>query len=231
MPYFRWMKWLKKKENRYMRFVLAGVSLAVIGLLALLILSLITPRYFLTLDNGLSLLTPKGFAVHQIYDFKGGDEAAVSDTDASGILTLPRSDSREISFQYPEVLRMGNPVSLGEEITQSVDFTISKPAAHGLIQIWNLQGSFEEFLKSAQTYSQTDYLSFKTSTNKVGVLSFTVWDYQFESRGKTIHGLEAFFDDTPYLYRISLFFDKAQDEASVRKLFEEMVQSVQVQDP
>jgi hypothetical protein len=180
--------------------------------------------------GGFSVLTPDGFILGQHYDFDSQGEAVKTSRTYKSIneLELPLPDSRRIIFKYPDIISLGRPSYLSSEISQSVDFKISKPEASGLIQIWHLTTSLEDFLESSKSFSTVDYLSFESKNGKKGNLSYTLWDYTFKSGGKTIRGLEAFFDDRPYMYRISVFLDDAEYNESFQALFNEMVQSVTV---
>jgi hypothetical protein len=222
------MIWLRRKENRYVRYFLAGLSLLAAAFIVMMVFTAISPRYFLTLAGRFSVLTPTGFKVDTMYDFQT-ENALQADALNGGALILPLPDSREITFRYPEAASLGDPLSLGEEITKSVSFTLSRQEAHGLIQIWVLKESLGDFLRKSKEQSQTQYLAFEETSHKQDSLQYTLWDYTFESRGKTIHGLEAFFDDPPYMYRISLFIDAKDYDAHTKDIFDEMVKSVKVE--
>jgi hypothetical protein len=141
---------------------------------------------------------------------------------------LPRPDNRTIIFKYPQVITLGRPAYLGSDIAQSVDFTVKNPPATGLIQIWVLNTSVDEFLDTSKNYSNLEYLTFEAKKEKKDALNYTLWDYTFNSKGSIVHGLEAFFDDPPYMYRISIFaMDKDYNE-NLKKLFNDMVKSVTV---
>jgi hypothetical protein len=191
----------------------------------------IAPRYFLTLDNRLSLLTPQGFALGQLYDFTRpvslGNSAEARAASRDQEMTLPRPDKKSIVFKYPEVVTLGRPTYLSSEITQSVDFTIAQPPANGLIQIWVLNTSMDEFLETSKSCSTFEYLSF-SSQKKENALSTTLWDYTFKSGERTVRGLEAFMDDKPYMYRISVFLNDKDYNEAVQTLFDNMVKSVKV---
>lgn len=221
------MIWLRRRENRYVRYGLAGLSILAVAVMVMLFASVISPRYYLAPSGRFSVLTPPGFKVDTLYDFKT-DNTLQADALNGGALILSLPDKREITFRYPEAATLSDPLSLGEEITKSISFTLSGPEAHGLIQIWVLREDFKEFLKRSREQSQTQYLDFTETSHKQDSLDYTLWDYTFESRGRTIHGLEAFFDDSPYLYRISLFFDAKDYDARAKGIFDEMVRSVRV---
>jgi len=222
------MIWRRRKENRFAKYFLAGCSLLAAAVIVMMVIAAIAPRYFLILAGRFSVLTPSGFKVDTMYDFEA-ENTLQADALNGGALILPLPDNREITFRYPEAATLGDPLSLGEEITKSVNFTLSRPEGHGLIQIWVLKESFGDFLRKAREQSQTQYLVFEETSHKQDTMQYTLWDYTFESRGRTIHGLEAFFDDSPYLYRISLFFDAKDYDAHAKGIFDEMVRSVRVE--
>lgn len=212
---------------------LAGALLAAVLITAALFFYAysIEPHYFLTFGNRLSILTPSGFSMGQHYDFSDLSYEAAAKTQGSGStgeLVLPRPDNRMIVFKYPEVVKLGRPSYLGSDITQSVDFTVTDPKANGLIQIWVLSTTLEEFLETSKNYSAIDYLSFESKKEKRGSLSYTLWDYTFKSGDKNIRALEAFYDDKPYMYRISIFIDNAEYSEKFQSLFDGIVGSVTV---
>lgn len=182
------------------------------------------PRYYFTLGGRLTLLTPSGFRLGQLYDFDSIDAASELKE-----LVLPLPDSRKIIFKYPQVVAFGNPFSFGGEISQSVDFTVTEPSSHGLIQIWHLSTSFEEFLKLSRDSSSIEYLSFESKEEKVDHMPCIIWEYTFVSGGNTIKAIEAFLDDSPYMYRISIFADENKFNDDLRKIFDDMLDSVSVQ--
>lgn len=224
--------WMKNKFSR--RFRLGFAILLIFILLGLLFFYLpsILPRYHFTLADRFTFLTPRSFSLGQLYDFTGSlqkDETLM--TYASGQsneLVLPRPDKKTIVFKYPEVVTLGRPTFLGNDITQSVDFTVKNPPATGLIQIWVLSSTLEEFLETSKSYSSIEYSTFTSRNEKKDALSYTLWDYTFQSGERTIRGLEAFFDDKPYMYRLSVFLDNQNYSEAFQVLFDSMVQSVSV---
>ncbi|MCX7773307.1 MAG: hypothetical protein N2376_09380, partial [Clostridia bacterium] len=123
---------------------------------------------------------------------------------------------------------LGRPTYLGNEITQSVDFSIKTPPAIGLIQVWQLETRLDEFLENSKNYSSLNFKTFDTKKGRKGLLNYTIWDYTFTTSDAEIHSLEAFFDDKPYMYRISLYVKSKDYGPEVRKIFDEMVNSVSV---
>lgn len=213
--------------NRRFRITVAFLFSFFIVLVLLFIISSALPHYFLTLGR-LTLLTPPGFKLGQLYDFNNFVSSANAGKAPDRELVLPRPDNRAIIFKYPQVVSLGRPTFLGNEITQSVDFTVRTPPATGLIQIWVLTVSFDDFLTASKNYSTIEFLSFESKKGKNDGLNYVVWNYTFKNEDKTIRALEAFFDDPPYLYRISVFVDDKEYNADFQKLFEGMIKSVTV---
>lgn len=224
--------WLRRKLSRRTKLALALITALLMLSIFFFLLPSVAPRYLLTLDNRLTLLTPRGFALGQLYDFSKPVYSSQSDdtqeTSLDQELVLPRPDKKNIVFKYPEVVSLGRPTYLSNEITQSVDFTIKEPPANGLIQIWVLNTSLEEFLETSKNYSSIEYLTFSSRQEKENALSATLWNYTFKSGDRTVRGLEAFFDDKPYMYRLSVFLDDKNYNEAIQTLFSNMVKSVKV---
>ena len=221
--------WLKKKKTRRIRLIMACLLVLVMTFLLLFIGSGLFPRYILTLENRLSLMTPAGFKMNNMFIFQSTQNGnTIIPTHTDQVIVLQRPDQKEILFIYPNVVRLGEPLYLSDEITQSVDFTLEKPPANGLIQIWTLTGSADDFLNVSLEYTQTEYLTFKSTQLEINQLRCIQWDYTFSSNGKIIHGLEAFFDDKPYLYRVSIFFDENDYDEQAKIIFDNLIQSVHV---
>jgi hypothetical protein len=224
--------WLKKRFNRRFRLTSAFVAIFLIGGALLFYLPSVVPRYLFTLGERFSVLTPKSFNLGQLYDFntlsEEDDTMKTQVSETSKELALPRPDNHMIVFKYPEVVSLGRPTYLGSEISQSVDFTVKKPPAIGLIQIWVLNTSLEDFLEASKSNSTIEYIHFNSKQEKKDALSYILWDYTFTKDNATIHGLEAFFDDKPYMYRISVYVESKNYDESFQSLFDGMVRSVTV---
>lgn len=223
--------WFRKNFSRRRRFLFALLFALTITVLLLFCLPSVVPGYMLTLGGKYTVKTPRSFELGQMYDFSGTiRDAGAIETQGGQYkeLVLPLPDNREITFQYPEVITLGRPTYLSNEISQSVDFMVREPPATGLIQIWALNMPLDDFLEASRNHSTVEYIHFATQKEKKGHLNYTVWDYTFYSRGSTIHGLEAFFDDEPYMYRISVYVDNTKYNESFRNLFDELVRSVTI---
>lgn len=226
------MLWFKRRVSRRFRLITAFTAVFLIIGSLLFYLPAVAPRYLFTLGQRFSVLTPKGFNLGQFYDFNtvsksyGTMETQASDQGHELVLPLP--DSRMIVFKYPEVVTLGRPTYLGNDISQSVDFTVKNPPAVGLIQIWVLNDSLESFLEAAKNNATVEYTSFNIKKEKKDALNYILWDYTFAKDNTTIRGLEAFFDDKPYMYRISVYVDNKDYNESFQSLFDGMVQSVAI---
>ena len=224
--------WCKRRFNRRFRLAAAFLfAFSIIGLL-LFYVPTVAPRYMFTLADRFSVLTPKGFYLGQLYNFNTlsyeNNVLSTQGSDEVKELVLPRPDNHMIIFKYPQVVTLGRPTYLSNDISQSVDFTVKEPPASGLIQIWVLTTPLDDFLETSKNYSTVEYITFSNKKEKRNDLSYTLWDYTFKSGDKTIHGLEAFFDDKPYMYRISIFLNHADYDEKIQTLFDEMVQTVTV---
>lgn len=225
--------WILIKSRINRRFRLSAAFLFAFFLITafLFFLPSVAPRYLFTLGDRFSVLTPRSFRLGQLYDFNTiANSYTIPSKEASdqNELVLPRPDNRTIIFKYPEVVALGRPTFLGNEIAQSVDFTVKNPPATGLIQIWVLNISLDDFLTASKNYSTIEYLSFETKKEKKDELNYTLWDYTFMSQENKIHALEAFFDDPPYMYRISIFAEDKNFSEELYKVFNDIVRSVTV---
>lgn len=222
---------IKKILNRRYRLLAAILTICLVAGALFFSLSAAFSRYILTINN-LSVLTPHGFNLGRQYDFRSSDKIYTMSAQApkrTQKLILPLSDNRKIIFKYPDLVNLGRPTYLGSDISQSVDFIINEPPANGLIQVWLLSTSLDDFLESSKNSSSVDYLSFESKKEKQNNLAYTLWDYTFKSESKVVRGLEAFFDDTPYMYRISVFLDNADYNEKFQAVFDGMVRSVKVE--
>lgn len=223
----------KRRFNTRLRFIASLFLVLIILFLIFLYQSSAFVQYYLTLGGNFSILTPKGFSLGEIYDFNNllltNGTFEIAAIDLTNELVLPRPDKKTIIFKYPEAITLGRPTYLGNEITQSVGFTVKEPPATGIMQIWVLSSSIKEFLETSKNYSTINYLTFNSKDEKSNTFPCTIWDYTFVSQGRTIKGLEAFFDDTPYMYRLSVFLDEKDYNKEFQTLFDNMVKSVQIE--
>lgn len=219
---------IKRKLNKRFRLSAAFLFVLLIMLFLLFTLPEISPRYLFTIGDRLTLLTPHGFNLGQIYNFSTLSYDSPKTSFADKELALRRPDNHIIVFKYPEIITLGRPTYLGNEISQSVDFSVKDSPITGLIQIWALSSSLEDFLESSKNYSNLEYIEFEQENKKNNTLPYTLWNYTINKEGKTIRGLEAFFDDPPYMYRISVFLDDKEYNDKIKNLFDDLVKSVTV---
>lgn len=222
------MLWLKRKETRRIRLVIASISILIIVTATIIILSGLLPRFIMTIGGRLSLKTPDGFTVGSMYSFSKDAETSSELSAAAGEAALPFLNAKEIPFKYPGIINLGVPSYMDDELIQSMDFKLENPSANGLIQIWNLVGSINDILNRTIESSNMTYLTFKSSQSDIQGFKCISWDYTFESGGANIHGLEAFIEDDPYLYRISMFIPEKNYTDNVLKTFNETVNSVSI---
>ncbi len=225
--YKRIIEKLFRKVRLYIAF-----GMAVIIILALLFyLSSITPRYLFTIGSSFTVMAPEGFTVEDLYNFESinRDNQTIKTQASERLqeLILPVPNNKKISFKYPEIVNLGRPSYLSSDITQNVTFTVKDIPATGLIQIWELSTSIEEFLDTSKNTSNIEYETFQSKKGRNNNLTCYLWEYTYKKTDKTIWGLEAFFDDKPYMYRLSIFSEDINNE-KIRSLFEEMIDSVTV---
>ncbi len=224
--------WLRRRFTGRGRLKIALFAALLILMTLLFLFPSVAPRYLFTLGERFSFLTPQGFTLGQLYDFSSpvfsSNSTRTQDSSKVNELVLPRSDNKAIVFKYPQAVTLGRPTYLSNDITQSVDFTVKEPPATGLVQIWVLNTTMEEFLETSKSSSTLQYLTFSSRREKENALSIVLWDYTFTNEERTIRGLEAFFDDKPYMYRLSVFLDDSNYNEAFQTLFNNMVKSVKV---
>lgn len=111
----------------------------------------------------------------------------------------------KFSFDYPSAFALVPQEFSGADILYHIAFHSKTDMDHGFVQVWNLPGSLDEFLKNARKTSQQTYGYFKSGSLKVNSVPGYYWDYTVLVDGNYYKGNEVFLKKGDRMYRISYF--------------------------
>lgn len=210
-------------------FVFAISFILLFGIIQLI--QLLIPQTEITLEQRVSFLFPSSTRMASIY-MTSPNQPAIQTGSLIGkkwkIQKIEQMDISEITFEYPETLRLDEIRNLGPEITVHINYMHNNSKMFGFFQVWNLNQPFKEFLAQSKKYSSMTFKTFKESDIKVQDLEGLMWDYVFINRTEDIVGLEAFLENNGEMYRFSMFVAQDDYRPAYRKLFKHMVQSLRV---
>lgn len=217
----------RKRLNTILISVMAALLL--IGVLKLF--SLIIPETEITVDQRVSILFPNPTKMSSIY-MTSPNTPAIHTGSLIGrrwnTETIKQLDMSEITFQYPEVLRMDEIRNLGPEISVHVNFHHSNNKVHGFFQVWSLNQPLDEFLNTSKKYSSMSFANFDEYPIKVQGFKGFIWDYVFISRTQDIKGMEAFIENGKEMYRFAMFVAEPDYKPQYKRIFMRMVESLRV---
>jgi len=144
--------------------------------------------------------------------------------------TIRRNDFSEITFQYPETLRMGEIQNLGHEITVHVNFKHNDNKMIGFFQIWNLNQPFEEFIENSKKLSSMAFAEFSEKNIKIQGMNGIVWEYVYISRTQDIKGVEIFIENGSEMYRFSMFVPESNYKPQYKSIIMRMAKSLKIKD-
>lgn len=134
----------------------------------------------------------------------------------------------EITFEYPETLRLDEIRNLGPEISIHLNYKHTNNRMFGFFQVWKLKQPLKDLLAQSKKYSSMTFETFKESNFKVRGMNGVMWEYVFLSSSKDIHGLEAFVENNGEMYRFTMFVAKEDYKPAYKKILNRMVRSLSV---
>lgn len=190
------------------------------------------PQTEITLEQRVSFLLPPSSAMSAIYmtspDFPSvqADSLIGKKWETQKIEQLNMS---EISFRYPETLRLDEIRTLGPEITIHMNYHHQNGKMIGFFQVWKMKQPLKEFLSLSRKYSSMAFERFDESDFKVRQLHGVLWDFVFMSGERDIHGLEAFVESGDEMYRFAMYVPQEDYKPAYKRMLQKMVQSLKVE--
>lgn len=194
-------------------------------------LRFLSPQTEITLEQRMSFFLPSQARMDAIY-MTSSDFPAIQADSLIGrkwiTQKIEQQNMSEITFQYPETLRLDEIRSLGPEITIHMNYRHNDNKMIGFFQVWTMERPMEEFLVQSKKYSSMTFSSFKTSEFKVQSMEGVLWEYVFMSKTQDIHGLEAFIENADEMYRFTMYIAQENYKPAYKKMFQRIVQSLRV---
>lgn len=218
----------KKRAALFITFIAVLIFLALFHLIQVL-----TPGFDITLMNRFSMKVPASVEVSSIFTTYP-DQPYVQVGSVFGqklkTETIKRQGLSEISFQYPETLRMDEIQNLGEEVTIHINFKHSDNKMAGFFQVWTLNQSLEELLDRSKKMSSMTFTEFNESKLKVQGMDGILWEYVFITATSDIKGVEIFIENGTEMYRFSMFALKDDYKHEYKKIITKMAKSLKIKE-
>ena len=186
--------------------------------------------YRVTIDNYLVFSYPYGVVVDDVLINDKADEKSVQSSHSFSVPSVREFSSYKslegkFSFYYPETFTLEPQSFPGGEVLYHIDFSEKSGTMHGFIQVWNMPGSLDKFLKGSIASSQQKFKYFKSGSLKINGLSGYYWDYSALSDNSYFKGNEVFLKKNNLMYRISYFVPEKEWNDSQSGLFWKIVSS------
>ncbi len=223
---------LKIRKGKLLLWILLAAAWAF--LLHLWDPSLLFPAYAVCITDQLTFRYPSHYQVECFYPEKkpvvGEKEAFVPFLKTSEqIFTDYSSEENGISFKYPSGYTLEKIDLPGGEILSHLEFRHRENTSRGLVQVWALSGSLEEFLENAKKYSQQDFRTFSSKKIIVNGVKGCLWEYTaVDSNGLLFKGMEAFLNKDKKMYRLSLFAPVSHWTENLTRTFYLMLESFRI---
>lgn len=192
------------------------------------------PESEITLEQRISVILPGKTEMHAVY-MKTSNLPSVEAGSLAGVKwkteIIHQPEMSDITFEYPETLRMDEIKNLGHDISIHMNFSHIDKKLHGFFQVWNMKQPLNEFLSTSKKYSSLTFLDFKQSEIKVQELKGFLWEYVYMGKDEDIIGMEAFLENGPEMYRLSVFIPKKDYKPVYKRIFQRMYRSLRVQGP
>ena len=219
------------KKKRKILFLLMGVVLILIGMLQFV--RVLMPGSEVSLGHRLSLKFPVSVEVSAIYSTEPGQPYIQASSTLGKNLkteTIKRHGLSEITFQYPETIRMGEIQNLGHEVTVHINFKHSNNKMIGFFQVWNLNQSLEELLNNSKKMSSLTFTEFNESKLKIQGMNAILWECVFVTKTQDIKGVEIFIENGSEMYRFSMFVPKSDYKPVYKRIIMRMAKSLKIRD-
>lgn len=187
-----------------------------------------------TIDNCMEFSYPMSIVIDNIFVSSiAGDGSIQSSVPFSRPVsrqqfTNYKSLQGRFSFDYPSAFTIAAQEFGGTDILYHIDFRSKTDTDHGFVQVWNMPGSLDEFLKSARNSSQQTFGYFKTGDIKVNGIPGYFWDYSVLAGDNYYKGIEVFLKKDGRMYRISYFVPEPEWSEQRSELFRNMVKSFKI---
>jgi len=195
------------------------------------LLSFLIPESEITLEQRISVILPGKTEMYTIY-MKAPNLPSVETGALAGVKwkteVIHQPEMSDITFQYPETLRLDEIKNLGHDISIHMNFNHVDKKLFGFFQVWNLKQPLSEFLSTSKRYSSLTFLDFKQSEIRVQDLKGFLWEYVYMSKDEDIVGIEAFLENGSEMYRFSVFVPKKDYKPVYKRIFQRMYRSLRV---
>lgn len=217
-------------KKRVRNIILLLVAIAIfIG--ALLLTYTNVQNSHVTIENRISFTLPASTEMSSIYSSK-----LTNHTMQAGLVLgssyktkiIQRQGISDISFQYPETLRMDDIQNLGQEITVHINFKHEDGNMVGFFQVWRLNQSLEELLNNSKKLSSMTFMDFSESEIDVNGMKGFIWDYTFVSTHADTKGVEVFIENGNEMYRFSMFVPKNDYKPKYKRIIMRMIRSLKL---
>lgn len=215
-----------------------NLSIVLIPILLVLVYALfsiiryILPETEIVIARRVSLVMPHSTKMSDIY-MSSKESSATIETGSRfegkwKTATIKQYEMSEITFQYPDALRLDEIINLGQEIKIHMNYHHTNNKVHGFFQVWKLNRNLEEFLDESKKYSSMTFINFNESAIKVKGLNGFMWEYVFMDTKNDIKGFEAFLENGNEMYRFSMFVSNTDYKPQYKRIFKRMFQSLRI---
>ncbi|HHV97491.1 MAG TPA: hypothetical protein GXX37_13680 [Clostridiaceae bacterium] len=189
----------------------------------------------LSIGNLFSFSCPSHLEIHNIFINDRVDDAITVSSNISQPerqkFSTYTSLKGKFSFKYPSAFSVIEKEFPGSEILYHIDFSDNQNVIHGLVQVWEIPYSLNDFLNNSKETSNLEFKSFKSAQVKVDDKDGYLWDYVIYSNdNNTYKALEYFFEKEGRIYRVSMFAPEAQWSKADENTFWKMVKSFEVRE-
>ncbi|HAA24976.1 MAG TPA: hypothetical protein DCE11_02475 [Ruminiclostridium sp.] len=190
------------------------------------------PETEIVIARRVSLILPHSTKMSDIY-MSSKESSPIIETglrfeDKWKTATIQQYDMSEITFQYPDALRLDEIINLGQEIRIHMNFHHTNNKVHGFFQVWKLDRNLEEFLNESKKYSSMTFINFSESAIKVQELNGFMWEYVFMDTKNDIKGFEVFLENGNEMYRFSMFVLSTDYKPQYKRIFKRMYKSLRI---
>lgn len=135
------------------------------------------------------------------------------------------------SFKYPSAFVISPQNFNGADILYHIDFHDGEGKAHGFMQVWNMPGSLDDFLKQSLDSSNNIYKFFRSGKVDINGVKGYRWDYSILTGQGYYRGAEVFLKRGGRMYRLSYFVPEKAWNGKQSDLFDKMVDSLKIRQP
>ena len=189
-----------------------------------------TFKYTATIDNSLSFDYSSTIKIKSIYSINSNPILTVraSSTENYSYIHF-KSDQNNIEFNYPDHFKLDFQDFPGSIIKYHIELSNKNNAnSTGIIQIWDLPYSLDKFLIASKNNSSTEFINFIDKKIEVNNMFGHSWEYTVNTQSGKYHALEVFIKKEQSMYRISYFLPEKSYSAKEKRIFWNIVNSLEV---